>query len=240
MNSLKEVMSMEMKSKCLKSQLENIIEIKNVKKSYENGKIKALDGVNLEIKRGEFISIVGPSGSGKSTLLNMIGALDLPDEGEIRVAGYNLTETKNLNHFRSKEIGFIFQLHNLIPNLTVLENVEIPMYEYHVSSQKRFMRALELLDYVGLQEKANRKPTQLSGGERQRVAIARALANKPSIILADEPTGSLDSKTGKMILQRLKNIHEMENVTLIIVTHDMNVASMAERTIEVLDGKIQI
>ncbi len=242
MNSLKDVMSKEMESKCLIGQYggaENIIEIKNVKKSYENGKIKALDGVNLEIKRGEFVSIIGPSGSGKSTLLNMLGALDLPDEGEIDVAGYNLTKTKNLNHFRSKEIGFIFQLHNLIPNLTVLENVEIPMYEYRVSSSKRFMRALELLDYVGLQEKANRKPTQLSGGERQRVAIARALANKPSIILADEPTGSLDSKTGKMILQRLKDIHEMENVTLIIVTHDMNVASMAERTIEVLDGKIQ-
>lgn len=243
MNSLRDVMSKEMESKCLKSQydpVENIIKIRNVKKSYENGKIKALDGVNLEIKRGEFVSIIGPSGSGKSTLLNMLGALDLPDEGEIHAAGYNLTETKNLNHFRSKEIGFIFQLHNLIPNLTVLENVEIPMYEYRVSSKKRFMRALELLDYVGLQEKANRKPTQLSGGERQRVAIARALANKPSIILADEPTGSLDSKTGKMILQRLKDIHEMENVTLIIVTHDMNVASMAERTIEVLDGKIQV
>jgi len=242
MNSLKDVMSNEMESKCLKDPYgreENIIEIKNIKKSYENGKIKALDGVSLEIKKGEFVSIIGPSGSGKSTLLNMLGALDVPDEGEIHAAGYNLTKTKNLNKFRSKEIGFIFQLHNLIPNLTVLENVEIPMYEHSLSSRKRFTRALKLLNEVGLQEKANRKPTQLSGGERQRVAIARALANNPSIILADEPTGSLDSKTGKMILQKLKDIHEMENVTLIMVTHDMDVASMAERTIEVLDGKIK-
>jgi ABC-type lipoprotein export system ATPase subunit len=242
MNSLKNVMSNEMESKCLKDpygRVENIIEIKNIKKSYENGKIKALDGVSLEIKKGEFVSIIGPSGSGKSTLLNMLGALDVPDEGEIHAAGYNLTRTKNLNNFRSKEIGFIFQLHNLIPNLTVLENVEIPMYEHSLSSRKRFTRALKLLNDVGLQEKANRKPTQLSGGERQRVAIARALANNPAIILADEPTGSLDSKTGKMILQKLKDIHESENVTLIMVTHDMDVASMAERTIEVLDGKIK-
>lgn len=225
----------------LKSQydtLENIVEITNLKRSYEDGKIKALDGVSLKIKKGEFVSIIGPSGSGKSTLLNMLGALDLPNDGIINVAGYDLTKTKDLNDFRSKKIGFIFQLHNLIPNLTVLENVEIPMYESRLSAREMSKRALQLLDYVGLKEKAKRKPTQLSGGERQRVAIARALANNPSIILADEPTGSLDSKTGQMILQRLKEIHEKENVTLIMVTHDMNVASMAERTIEVLDGRI--
>lgn len=218
--------------------LENIVEINNLKRSYEDGKIKALDGVSLKIKKGEFVSIIGPSGSGKSTLLNMLGALDLPNNGTINVAGYDLTKTKDLNDFRSKKIGFIFQLHNLIPNLTVLENVEIPMYESRLSAREMSKRALKLLDYVGLKEKAKRKPTQLSGGERQRVAIARALANNPSIILADEPTGSLDSKTGQMILQRLKEIHEKENVTLIMVTHDMNVASMAERTIEVLDGRI--
>jgi len=219
--------------------MENVVEIEGLKKSYENGKIKALDGADLKIKKGEFVSIIGPSGSGKSTLLNMLGALDQPDEGKITVSGHDLTKTKDLNHFRSKEIGFIFQLHNLIPNLTVLENVEIPMYESRLSSKKMHERALKLLDYVGLQEKASRKPTQLSGGERQRVAIARALANNPSIILADEPTGSLDSKTGQIILQRLKEIHEKEKVTLIMVTHDMSVASMAERTIEVLDGKIK-
>lgn len=241
MNNLKNVGIDEIETKGQKSQygtLENIVEITNLKRSYENGKIKALDGVSLEIKKGEFVSIIGPSGSGKSTLLNMLGALDLPNEGTISVAGYDLTKTKYLNDFRSKEIGFIFQLHNLIPNLTVQENVEIPMYESRLSSKEMSKRALKLLDYVGLAEKAKRKPTQLSGGERQRVAIARALANNPSIILADEPTGSLDSKTGQMILQRLKEIHEKENVTLIMVTHDMNVASMARRTIQVLDGRI--
>ncbi len=217
---------------------ENIIEIRELKKSFENGTIKALDGINLEIKRGEYVSIIGPSGSGKSTLLNMIGALDRANEGEIKVAGYDLSKMRDLNRFRSQEIGFIFQLHNLIPNITVLENVEIPMYEINYSSKEMRKRAMELLEYVELLDKMKRKPTALSGGERQRVAIARALANNPSIILADEPTGSLDSRTGQMILQRLKSLHEKENVTLIMVTHDMNVASMAERTIEVLDGKI--
>jgi len=217
----------------------NIVEIKNLKKSFDHGKIAALNGLDLEIKEGEFVSIIGPSGSGKSTLLNMIGALDKADAGNITVSGIDLVRRKDLSDFRSQEIGFIFQLHNLIPNLTVLENVEIPMFESKISGKDMRQRALELLDYVGLSDKIKRKPTELSGGERQRVAIARALANKPSIILADEPTGSLDSKTGQMILQRLKELHVEENVTLIIVTHDMNVASMADRTIEVLDGQVQ-
>lgn len=218
---------------------DNIVEIRNLKKSFDNGKITALNGIDLEIKRGEFVSIIGPSGSGKSTLLNMLGALDHADEGFINVAGYDLSKKKKLNGFRSEEIGFIFQLHNLIPNLSVLENVEIPMYEKKMSGKERRERAVKLLDYVGLLEKIKRKPTELSGGERQRVAIARALANNPSIILADEPTGSLDSKTGQIILERLKELHEKQNVTLIMVTHDMNVASMADRTIKVLDGNIQ-
>ncbi len=217
----------------------NIVEIKNLKKSFDHGKITALNGLNLEIKEGEFVSIIGPSGSGKSTLLNMIGALDKADAGNITVSGIDLVRKKDLSDFRSQEIGFIFQLHNLIPNLSVLENVEIPMFESKISAKDMRKRALELLDYVGLSDKIKRKPTELSGGERQRVAIARALANKPSIILADEPTGSLDSKTGQMILQRLKELHVEENVTLVIVTHDMNVASLADRTIEVLDGQVQ-
>ncbi len=218
---------------------ENIVEIKGLKKSFDRGKVTALNGVNLEIRKGEFVSITGPSGSGKSTLLNMIGALDRPDEGVIRVAGYNLTEKNDLSEFRSREIGFIFQLHNLIPNLSVLENVEIPLFEGELSGKKMRERALKLLEYMNLPDKVNRKPTELSGGERQRVAIARALANEPSIILADEPTGSLDSKNGQMILEHLKELHEKEKVTLIMVTHDMNVASMANRTIEVLDGSIK-
>ncbi|MDO9045183.1 MAG: ABC transporter ATP-binding protein [Methanobacteriaceae archaeon] len=219
--------------------VKNIVEIKNLKKSFDHGKITALNGLNLEIKEGEFVSIIGPSGSGKSTLLNMIGALDKADDGKIIVSGIDLVKKKDLSDFRSQEIGFIFQLHNLIPNLSVLENVEVPMFESKISGKDMRKRALELLDYVELSDKIKRKPTELSGGERQRVAIARALANKPSIILADEPTGSLDSKTGQVILQRLKELHEKENVTLIMVTHDMNVASLADRTIEVLDGQVQ-
>ncbi len=214
-----------------------IINIKNLKKTFDNGKIIALDGVNLQVDEGEFISIMGPSGSGKSTLLNMIGALDRPDSGMIKVAGRNLMKEKDLSSFRAKKIGFIFQLHNLIPNLTVLENVEIPMFEGPYKNRME-KRAIELLEYLGLAEKADRRPSELSGGERQRVAIARALANDPSIILADEPTGSLDSKTEKRILEKLKRLNREHDVTIVLVTHDPRVASMASRIIEILDGKI--
>jgi len=218
---------------------ENIIEIRNLKKSYDDGKIKALNGLDLEVKKGEFLSIMGPSGSGKSTLLNMIGALDVADEGEIKVAGIDLTKTSKLNEFRSKEIGFVFQMHNLIPNLTVLENVEIPMYESDLSTDQMKERALKLLKSVNLEDKRDQIPTKLSGGERQRVAIARALVNHPSIILADEPTGALDSKTGDVILKLLRDLHEKENVTLVMVTHEPYVGKMADRIVNVLDGKIQ-
>lgn len=218
---------------------ENIIEIKDLKKSYDNGTIKALNGIDLEIKKGEFVSIIGPSGSGKSTLLNMIGALDKGDEGEINVAGIDLMHKKDLSSFRSGEIGFVFQLHNLIPNLTVLENVQIPMLETPISGKKMEKRAMELLKSVELEDKIKKRPTKLSGGERQRVAIARALVNHPSIILADEPTGALDSKTGDIILNLLKDLHKKENVTLVMVTHEPYVANMADRIITVLDGKIR-
>ncbi len=216
----------------------NAVEIKDLYKSYENGKIKALNGINLTIKEGEFVSIIGPSGSGKSTLLNMLGALDIPDSGTINVAGQDLKSNKKLNQFRAEKIGFIFQLHNLIPNISVRENVEIPMYTQKLSSSEMKEHALKLLEDVGLLDKADILPNKLSGGERQRVAIARALANNPSIILADEPTGSLDSKTSSKILKQLIDLHEDKNVTLIIVTHDMNVAKLADRVIEVLDGEI--
>ena len=216
----------------------NAVEIRDLYKSYEEGKIKALNGINLTIHDGEFVSIIGPSGSGKSTLLNMLGALDVPDSGSIEVAGQNLGDDKKLNEFRSQKIGFIFQLHNLIPNISVRENVEIPMYTQKMSSGEMKSRALKLLDDVGLKDKADILPNKLSGGERQRVAIARALANDPSIILADEPTGSLDSKTSSKILRLLIDLHEDKNVTLIIVTHDMDVAKLADRVIEVLDGEI--
>ena len=216
----------------------NAVEIKDLYKSYENGNIKALNGIDLTIADGEFVSIIGPSGSGKSTLLNMLGALDVPDSGSITVAGHDLKTSKKLNEFRAQSTGFIFQLHNLIPNISVVENVEIPMFTQKMSSKEMRERALKLLDDVGLKDKAAIKPNKLSGGERQRVAIARALANDPSIILADEPTGSLDSKTSSKILKQLIDLHEDKNVTLIIVTHDMDVAKLADRVIEVLDGEI--
>ena len=215
-----------------------IVEIRDLYKSYEDGKIKALNGVNLKIKEGEFVSIIGPSGSGKSTLLNMLGALDMPDSGSITVAGQDLATSKKLNEFRATSIGFVFQLHNLIPNISVRENIEIPMYTQGLKSGEMKNKALKLLDDVGLKDKADILPNKLSGGERQRVAIARALANDPSIILADEPTGSLDSKTSTKILRQLIDLHEHKNVTLIIVTHDMDVAKLADRVIEVLDGEI--
>ena len=216
----------------------NAIEIKDLYKSYENGNIKALNGIDLTIRDGEFVSIIGPSGSGKSTLLNMLGALDVPDSGNINVAGEDLKTSKKLNEFRAKKIGFIFQLHNLIPNISVVENIEIPMFTQKMSSKEMRAKALKLLDDVGLGDKAGILPNKLSGGERQRVAIARALANDPSIILADEPTGSLDSKTSSKILKQLIDLHKDKKVTLIIVTHDMDVAKLADRVVEVLDGEI--
>jgi len=212
------------------------IEVRNLKKSFDGGKIRALNGVDLEVDMGEFISIMGPSGSGKSTLLNMIGALDVPDSGTVRVAGRDLSEEKDLSRLRAEEIGFVFQLHNLIPSLTALENVEIPMFAVKHGNMEG--RAMGLLEQVGLRDKADRKPTELSGGERQRVAIARALANNPSIILADEPTGALDSKTSRNILQILQKLQEEEGVTLVVVTHEPHVAEMASRTISILDGVI--
>lgn len=217
---------------------ENIVEVKNLVKTYENGQVKALNDISFNIKKGEFVSIIGPSGSGKSTLLHMFGALDIPDSGSIRVGDINLEKSKKLNEFRAEQIGFIFQLHNLIPNLSVVENVEIPMFTQKISSKDQRTKALSLLKDVGIEDKAKMKPNQLSGGERQRVAIARSLANDPSIVLADEPTGSLDSKTSNKILEKLTLLNKQKNVTIILVTHDMNVAKLADRVIEVLDGKI--
>ncbi|MDR2966570.1 MAG: ABC transporter ATP-binding protein [Methanobacteriaceae archaeon] len=219
--------------------MSDIITMNGVTKTYENGNIKAVNGVDITIKEGDFVSIIGPSGSGKSTLLNMIGALDKPDYGHIKVANQDLLEGQNLHKFRAQKIGFIFQLHNLIPTLTVRENVEIPMYSQKINSKNMTKRSLELLDYMGLKNRTDNNITKLSGGERQRVAIARALINKPSIILADEPTGSLDSENSDKVLNLLKKLHKEQDVTLIIVTHDNEVANMAERIIKVKDGKIE-
>ena len=215
-----------------------VIFTENLTKSYEKGSIKALDGVNLVIERGDFVSIIGPSGSGKSTLLNMLGGLDKPTAGTVIIDGVDITKEKDLSDLRSDKVGFIFQLHNLIPNLNALDNVEIPLIGTGMKEKEMKQRAKYLLEAVGLGDRMKQKPNKLSGGQRQRIAIARALVNNPSIILADEPTGSLDTKTGARILDLLRNIQENNNVTLIIVTHDPEVAAMANRTIKIRDGRI--
>ena len=210
----------------------------NVLKQYDDGAVTALNRINLYIEKGSFVSIIGPSGSGKSTLLNMLGALDTPDSGQVIVNGVDLASQKDLSDFRRHEIGFVFQLHNLIPNLTVQENVEIPLMDAKLSQKEKHKRALLFIEAVGLLDKKKQKPNKLSGGERQRVAIARALVNLPSIILADEPTGALDTRTGAKVLEVLRFVHESINATLIIVTHDRDVARLADRTIEIRDGQI--
>ena len=214
------------------------IRLINVLKQYDKGAVTALNSINLAIDRGSFVSIIGPSGSGKSTLLNMLGALDSPDSGHVIINGVDLASQKDLSDFRRHEIGFVFQLHNLLPNLTVQENVEIPLMDAKMSEKDKHRRALLFIEAVGLLDKKNQKPNKLSGGERQRVAIARALVNFPSIILADEPTGALDTKTGAKVLDVLRFVHETINATLIIVTHDRDVARLADRTIEIRDGQV--
>ncbi|SDA70530.1 ABC transporter ATP-binding protein [Methanobrevibacter millerae] len=214
------------------------IRLINVLKQYDKGAVTALNNINLSIDRGSFVSIIGPSGSGKSTLLNMLGALDSPDSGHVIINGIDLASQKDLSDFRRHEIGFVFQLHNLLPNLTVQENVEIPLMDAKMSEKDKHRRALLFIEAVGLLDKKNQKPNKLSGGERQRVAIARSLVNFPSIILADEPTGALDTKTGAKVLDVLRFVHQTINATLIIVTHDHDVARLADRTIEIRDGQV--
>jgi len=218
----------------------SVIELRNVTKIYKLGRVEvpALKKINLKIKRAEFIAIMGKSGSGKSTALNLIGCLDLPTYGEIFLDGINIAKLSEneLARIRGKKIGFVFQRFNLIQTLTALENVMLPMMFQGVSEKEK--RAVELLKIVGLEKRADHKPAELSGGEVQRIAIARALANEPEIILADEPTGNLDSKTGKDILQILKKINKEKNTTLIIVTHDEAIARTAEKIIHLKDGEI--
>lgn len=208
-------------------------------KIYEDGNVKALNGVNLEVRKGEFIGIRGPSGSGKSTLLHIIGALDYPTSGEVFLNGKLLSREINLNKIRAKEIGFIFQLHNLIPTLTAIENVEIPMYALGINKKNRREQALDLLNLIGLSNRANFIITKLSGGERQRVAIARALVNNPSLILADEPTGNLDSKTSEQVIGTLIKLKEKTGTTLIVVTHNAKVVDSADRVMEMSDGLVR-
>jgi putative ABC transport system ATP-binding protein len=221
---------------------DHILELHDVTKVYKMGEreIRALNGVNLNVKKGEFLSIVGPSGSGKSTLLNIIGCIDIPTSGEIYLDGQDVSKLKDhaLTKIRLHKIGFIFQQFYLIPTLNAVENVELPMKEAKVPKDDRRRRVKQLLENVGLEERQRHYPNQLSGGEQQRVAIARSLANRPSVILADEPTGEIDSETSDKIVTLLKKLNSEEKVTLIVVTHNLKVAGYADRSITLEDGKI--
>jgi ABC-type lipoprotein export system ATPase subunit len=217
-----------------------VLETRQLTRVYgERVPVMALNGVDLRIRAGEVVAIVGPSGSGKSTLLNLIGALDRPSSGEVIVDGTPLSQVRDLDRFRGRTIGFIFQSHNLLPTLTARENVEVPMYELPMRPAQRRARANELLELVGLARRGNHLPNQLSGGERQRVAVARALANRPAIVLADEPTGNLDTKTTADIMALLGELNREQGVTLVIVTHNTEVAAAAQRVITIRDGRIQ-
>ena len=219
----------------------NIVELKGVTKVYRLGKVfvPALRGINLDIRKGEFISIMGPSGSGKTTLMNIIGCLDRPTEGKVLIEGKNVAELSDdeLARIRREKIGFVFQQFNLIPRLTALENVALPMWFAGINKRERERRAKKLLELVGLGDRIKHKPAELSGGERQRVSIARALANNPEIILADEPTGNLDTKSGKEIMKILKKLNK-KGKTIVLVTHDEIFAKEAERIIRIRDGKL--
>ena len=220
---------------------EPLIELKNIYKIYHMGdeEVRASDGVSLSIDRGEFVAIVGKSGSGKSTLMNIIGALDVPTESEYILGGEDVSEMSDdqLAQIRNKMIGFIFQQYNLLPKLNLLENVELPLLYAGVSVQERKERALKSLAKVGLEEKWKNLPNQLSGGQQQRVSIARALAGDPSLILADEPTGALDSRTSREVLNFLRQLNEEGN-TIVMITHDNSIALEAKRVVRIKDGKI--
>ncbi|HMS31651.1 MAG TPA: ABC transporter ATP-binding protein [Candidatus Saccharibacteria bacterium] len=220
-----------------------MLEVTNLKKIFRSGdtQIAAVDDVSFKINSGEFASIIGQSGSGKTTILGILGALEKPSSGNIKIDKADITKLSDhaLIKYRAKKIGFVFQGYNLVPNLSALENVMMPMLFAHTSKKESHARAVELLNRVGLtNDKQKRKPGRLSGGEQQRVAIARALANKPKLILADEPTGNLDSKTGRSIFQLLHNLSRDEETTVLVVTHDLEIARQADRVFRLENGKM--
>ena len=221
---------------------ELVLSLKNVKKIYQLGKVElvALKEINLDIYQGDFVTIMGPSGSGKSTLLNLVGCLDFPTEGKIFLKGkdISLMAESQLSQLRGKTIGFVFQEFNLLPQLDALENVALPMVFQEIPIEERKKKAKELLNSVDLKERIAHQPAELSGGERQRVAIARAFANNPEIIIADEPTGNLDSTTGLKVMDILTNFHKKEGKTIIVVTHDPHIAEYSEIIVNIKDGQI--
>ncbi len=220
---------------------DSIIRLDNVWKTYQMGDVRvdALRGLNLDIKKGEFIAVQGPSGSGKSTAMNLIGCLDYPTQGTVYLENHDITKftESELAQIRGRKIGFVFQQFNLINSLSALENVSLPMIFQGISGEKRIKRAAKLLEMVQLQNRMEHRPKELSGGQQQRVSIARALANNPEVILADEPTGNLDSETGKAIMNMLIELHEKEKKTVVLVTHDEQIGKMADRIEYVMDGK---
>lgn len=220
-----------------------VIDLQGIFKRFYIGKpneLEILHGLNLRVREGEFVSIVGESGSGKSTLMNIIGALDRPTEGSYTLAGVDVCHAKDkkLSEIRNQQIGFVFQTYNLIARTTALANVELPMLYASISKKERTKRAKELLEMVGMQDRMNHKSDELSGGQKQRVAIARAMANNPSIILADEPTGALDSKTGRLIMDIFHKLHSEQGKTVVLITHSQELAEETERIITLKDGEI--
>lgn len=220
-----------------------LIELEDVVKEYQMGEntVKALRGSNLEIESGDFVAIMGPSGSGKSTLMNMVGALDVPTSGKVELAGEDLSKLSEnqLAILRSKKVGFVFQKFNLISSMTAQENVALPMLFRGKSRKKRMERSKKLLEDMGLGDRLDHMPSELSGGQQQRVSIARSLANDPEILLADEPTGNLDTETGDKVMELLKELNEEENKTIIMVTHDPHDAEYAEYIVDITDGVTQ-
>ncbi|HEV3409480.1 MAG TPA: ABC transporter ATP-binding protein, partial [Chthoniobacterales bacterium] len=215
-----------------------LIEVQDLRRSFDSGLVQALRGVSFTVGRGEFVSLMGPSGSGKTTLLNVLGALDNDFDGSVRIGGSELRALECPERFRARTIGFIFQSFHLLPALTAIENVQIPMFERDWSAKERRGRAAALLESVGLRDRMSHLPSELSGGERQRVAIARSLANEPKLLLADEPTGNLDSGTAETILTLLRSVHDERQTTLIVVTHDCDVAAASGRIIRLRDGQV--
>ncbi len=215
-----------------------VYEAVGLQKQYDDGQVAALRGVDFRIMQGEFVAIIGPSGCGKTTLLQMLGSLDRPTAGTLLYRGNSLPDLPDPAAYRAHEIGFVFQSFHLLPTFTAVENVQIPMFESAVPAAERREKAIKLLNSVGLEKRLDHFPSKLSGGERQRVAIARSLANGPSVLLADEPTGNLDSENARLILDLLIRVHREQKMTLVMVTHDLSIAKQASRSIQMKDGKI--